>query len=97
MELDAGCGDIETSPVNAAMGVDEVFTPLGSKTGMFDAPPLPPVHMGSRGSKGIGTNFTSQTTNNNPPLVLPLMTEKSAAQAKKAAPRSAFKTHLEEK
>jgi hypothetical protein len=31
MELDAGCGDIETSPVNEAMGLDEVFAPLGSK------------------------------------------------------------------
>jgi hypothetical protein len=57
-----------------------------------------PVHMGSRGSKGIGTTFTSQTTNHNPePTMPPLMTEKSAAQAKNAAPRSAFKTNLEEK
>jgi|HubBroStandDraft_5_1064220.scaffolds.fasta_scaffold433362_3 hypothetical protein len=55
-----------------------------------------PVHMGSR-SKPIGTEFTSQTTNHGPTPALPLMTEKSAAAAKRAAPRSAYKTNLEEK
>jgi hypothetical protein len=67
--------------------------------GMFDAPnepPLPPVHMGKR-SKVIGTEFTEATTNHNPTPPLPLMTKESAAAAKRAAPRNAFKTNLEDK
>jgi hypothetical protein len=47
---------------------------------------------GGGGSTKIGTVFTEATTNHNPEPTLPLMTEKSAAQAKKAAPRNAFKT-----
>jgi len=77
---------IDNTPPRPAYDVGEV-----------NKAPSPPVHMGSRGSKGIGTTFTEETTNHNPPLVLPLMTEKSAAAAKRAAPRSAYKTNLEDK
>jgi hypothetical protein len=48
--------------------------------------------MGGGGSTKIGTEFTSQTTNHNPTSPLPLMTKESAVQAKRAAPRNAFKT-----
>jgi hypothetical protein len=31
MNLDQGCGEIETSSANEVIGVDEVFTALGTK------------------------------------------------------------------
>lgn len=31
LNLDEGCSEIETNEANAVMGVDEIFTPLGSK------------------------------------------------------------------
>jgi hypothetical protein len=66
------------------------------KTGSFDAPPLTPVHMSSR-RQPTGTIFTSETTNHNPEPTLPLMTEKSRAAAKRAAPRNAYSTKLGDK
>jgi hypothetical protein len=82
---------IEKTPPVSAFEADITNAPSPLKTGTFDGPPLKPVHMGNR-RKAIGTEFTEATTNHNPEPTLPLMTEKSAAAAKRAAPRNAYKT-----
>jgi hypothetical protein len=87
------------TPPTSAFEADITNAPNPLTIGSFDAPnppPLKPIHLGSR-SKGIGTEFTEATTNHNPEPPLPLMTKESAAAAKRAAPRNAYKTNLEEK
>jgi hypothetical protein len=84
----AGRKMIANTPPRSAFEVDGGNIKQGSAHDMG---------MGGGGSTKIGTEFTSETTSHAPTPPLPLMTKESAAQAKRSAPRNAFRTNLEDK